>query len=50
MGVVLERDGGANTEVLMQEVVRRGQPLDVLGKTDLIRLLMKWMPAVRERR
>lgn len=31
-------------------VVGRGQPLDVLGKTDLIRLLTKWMPAVRERR
>ena len=37
MGVILERDGGTNTEVLMEEVVRRGRPLDVLGKTDLHR-------------
>lgn len=50
MGVILERDGGTNTEVLMEEVVRRGRPLDVLGKTDLIRLLMDWMQAVREGR
>ena len=31
-------------------MVRRGQPLDVLGKTDLIRLVMDWMRAVREGR
>lgn len=50
MGVILEKVGGTNTEVLMEEVVRRGQPLDVLGKTDLIRLVMDWMRAVREGR
>lgn len=50
VGVILETDEGTHTEVLMEEVLRRGQILDVVGKIELIGLLMDCMCAVRERR